>query len=213
LSYAAGSPANARALRQRWLGNLHPVLTREILVPMAFVLAILATNYSLTAVPNVKLFDLMVFVAGYTLGVRRGATVAVVAWLVYGNFNPWGTSTGSLLMTVMAMETVYALAGASVRRLLPPDRVRLGPGWATVAFALAALAATVAYDVTTNIYTGVSWARIASSADVAQWVWTALLNPGALFFFFMHAGSNVALFAALGPGMVRGVEWGKEAMP
>ena len=53
----------------------------------------------------------------------------------------------------------------------------------------------------------------AGSADVAQWVWTALLNPGALFFYFMHAGSNVAFFATLGPGLVRGVEWGKKTMP
>ena len=208
--------AEALAVPRRRLpsigGVLHPVLVREALLPLAFVLAILFTNYALTALPSVKLFDLMVFAAGYTLGARRGASVAVAAWLVYGNFNPWGPTTGPLLMTVMAAETVYALAGAGVRRLLPPARVRLGPGLATLAFALAAVATTALYDIAANVFTGVAWAQFTGGDEVGRWVWVALTSPGALFFTMMHVGSNVAFFAAFGPGLVKGVEKGKEAL-
>ncbi len=193
-------------------GVLHPVLVREALLPLAFVMAILFTNYALTALPNAKLFDLMVFAAGYTLGFRRGASVAVAAWLVYGNFNPWGPTTGPLLMTVMAAETVYALAGAGVRRLLPPGRVRLGPGLATVVFGLAAVATTLLYDIAANVYTGVAWAQFTGNSEIGRWVWVALTSPAALFFTMMHVGSNVAFFAAFGPGLVKGVEWEKEAL-
>ena len=53
---------------------------RELVLPAAFILAILASNYALASQPNVKLFDLLVFTAGFTLGFRRGALVAAGAW-------------------------------------------------------------------------------------------------------------------------------------
>ena len=212
MRFQAGGPSVVRRVGSQRVGAMHPVLVREALVPLAFVLGILVTNYALAFIPNVKLFDLLVFVAGYTLGLRRGATVAVAAWLVYGNFNPWGPTTGPLLLTVMAGETLYALAGAGARWLLPPSRVRLGPGWATLVFAAAALVATALYDFIANVYTGLAWAGLSGGEDVAHWIWVALTNPGALFFYVMHVGSNVAFFATLGPGLVKAAEKGKEAV-
>ena len=184
--------------------RLRRVIVGEVAMPAAFVAAILASNYALAAIPNVKLFDLLVFVAGYTLGVRRGATVAVAAWFVYGQVNPFGYAPAPLLITLMAAEVGYALAGAVVRRIAPPDRVRLGPGLAWAAFACAALASTIAYDVATNVYTGIVWAGIAGSgASTSGWVWTALSNPGALFFMAAHVGSNLVFFTLFGPPLVR----------
>ena len=102
-------------------------VARGLLAPSLFVVAILATNYALSGLPNVKLFDLLVFAAGYSLGLRRGALVAVTAWLVYGNVNPWGVAQAPLLLTLMGAEVGYAVAGALVRRFVAPDAVRLGP--------------------------------------------------------------------------------------
>jgi len=201
----------AQQFREVAWGGLHPVLVREILFPLAFVVAILATNYALAGLPNVKLFDVMVFSAGYTLGFRRGVTVAVAAWLVYGSFNPWGPTTGPLLAVVAAAETSYVVAGVAMRQLLRPPSIRLGIRWATLGFAIAAVLATVAYDAFTNIYTGWYWAQIAGG-DTLEWIGIALFNPAALFFGVMHVGSNVALFGALGPGLVKGVERTKAAL-
>ena len=185
---------------ERGLDWRRRLIVGEVAAPAAFVGAILASNYALAAIPNVKLFDLLVFVAGYTLGVRRGATVAVAAWFVYGQANPFGYAPAPLLVTLMAAEIGYAAAGAVVRRFLPPERVRLGPGLAWAAFACAALAATIAYDAATNAYTGVVWAGLAGSgASVSSWVWMALTNPGALFFMAAHAGSNLVFFTLFGP--------------
>jgi len=64
-------------------GLVSGLVARELLAPGAFVLAILATNYAFAGLPNVKLFDLLVFVAGYTLGLRRGLIVAGGAMLLY----------------------------------------------------------------------------------------------------------------------------------
>ncbi len=194
----------ARTIAIDWAPErLRRVVVGEVAVPAAFVVAILASNYALAAIPNVKLFDLLVFVAGYALGVRRGATVAVAAWFVYGQVNPFGYAPAPLLVTLMAAEVGYAAAGAVVRRFMPPKRVRLGPGLAWAAFACAALASTVAYDVATNVYTGIFWAGLAGSgASTSAWVWTALSNPGALFFMTAHVGSNLVFFTLFGPPLV-----------
>ncbi|MSQ22579.1 MAG: hypothetical protein EXR53_04635 [Dehalococcoidia bacterium] len=173
---------------------------------LAFVAAILATNYALSSFPNVKLFDLMVFLAGYTLGFRRGAAVAVLAWLVYGNFNPYGPTTLPLLATVIAAETAYAGAGAFIRRMVAPESVRLLPSRGSLLFAVVAVVATMVYDVAANVYTGVSWAMLSGSSDYARWIVTALFNPGALFFTAAHLSSNALFFAAFAPLLIKGAE-------
>lgn len=183
-----------------------PRVAAEAAVILAFAAAILATNYALTGFPNVKLFDLLVFLAGYTLGFRRGASVAIVAWLVYGNFNPYGPTTLPLLATVMASETVYAGAGALARKVTSPNSVRLLPSRASLLFGGLAILSTLAYDAATNLYTGVHWAMVSQSTDYARWVLVALFNPGALFFTAAHLSSNLLFFTAFAPVLIKGVE-------
>ncbi len=186
------------------------LLLREVAVPGGFVATILLTNYAMTGLPNVKLFDLLVFVAGYALGFRRGVTVAVGAWLVYGNFNPWGATHVQLLLTLMAAETGYAGAGVLMRLVIAPSSLRLRPSRATVGFVAAALIATVSYDVAANLYTGYFWATIAGSAEYGRWIGVALFNPGALFFMAAHAGSNLVMFPVFAPPLIKGVQHLKE---
>ena len=197
--------APARAL-------LPGILVRETLAPGAFVALILASNYALASMPNVKLFDLLVFVAGYTLGLRRGITVAVAAWLVYGQVNPWGVAQPQLLATLMASEALFAGAGAAARRFVSADRITLRPTLTTLAFLLPALIVTPAYDMLTNVYTGYAWAGIAGSSDYTRWVTVALFNPGALFFMAAHVVSNALFFPAFGPLLVKGTESVKERL-
>lgn len=193
-------------LARRWHWLHVPRIASEAIAILAFVAAILATNYALTSFPNVKLFDLMVFLAGYTLGFRRGAAVAVLAWLVYGNFNPYGPTTAPLLVTVMASETLYAGAGALVRRMVAPENVRLLPSRGSLIFAVVAVVSTLAYDLAANVYTGISWAMLAGSADYSRWITVALFNPGALFFTAAHLSSNVLFFSAFAPLLIKGAE-------
>lgn len=179
------------------------VVGRELLVPSLFVAAILATNYALSGVPNVKLFDLLVFVAGYSLGLRRGALVAVAVWLVYGNVNPWGVAQTPLLLTMMGAQIGYAVLGSITRRFVSPDAIRLGPSRLTLALLASALVATLAYDLATNVYTAFFWAGIAGSTDYARWLTMTLFGPGAVLFMVLHVGSNLALFPVFGPLLMR----------
>ena len=214
--HSPGLTQVARRVWASWVPTLKPVVGRRIwmeaTVLVAFITAILTTNYALTALPNVKLFDLMVFVAGYTLGFRRGAAVATGAWLVYGTFNPWGAAGPLLLVTLMMSEVVYALAGAGLRKLAPPHRLRVLPGRRSLLFAAAAVACTLTYDAATNVFTGVTWAQMVGGSEYGRWVLVALFNPGALLFSAMHVGSNLLLFSLLGPALIKGLEKGKEML-
>ena len=150
-----------------------------------------------------SLFDLLVFAAGYSLGLRRGALVAVAAWLVYGNVNPWGVAQAPLLLTLMGAEVGYAVAGALVRRFVAPDAVRLGPSRLSLALIVSAVVATLAYDFATNLYTAFFWASIAGSTDYLRWITATLFGPGAVLFMALHVGSNAALFPVFGPLLLR----------
>ena len=198
--------------RRQWAGVPVQALGQELVLPTAFILAILASNYALASQPNVKLFDLLVFTAGFALGFRRGALVAAGAWLAYGTFNPWGAAGPLLLATLMMSECAYALAGACVRLLVSPGRLSLIPGRWSLLLAAAALVATLAYDVVTNAYTGIVWAQMTGGLEYKRWILTALFNPGALLFSAYHVGSNVVFFALLGPALLKGAERVKKAM-
>ncbi len=110
MSYIAGALTRARLFDVPRPGVLGSVLVREMVLPLAFILAILATNYALASAPNVKFIDLLVFAAGYTLGFRRGITVALGARLIYGTFNPWGIADPFLVVAMMMSEIVFSLA-------------------------------------------------------------------------------------------------------
>ena len=179
------------------------VVAREVLAPSLFVVAILVTNYALAGLPNVKLFDLLVFVAGYSLGLRRGGLVAIAAWLVYGNANPWGAAQAPLLMTMMGAQVGYAVLGSLTRRFVSPDTIRLGPSRLSLVLLVSALVATLAYDFATNLYTAFFWASIAGSTDYFRWITTTLFGPGAVLFMVLHVGSNLALFPVFGPLLMR----------
>jgi hypothetical protein len=186
------------------------LVARELLASGAFILAILASNWALADLPNVKLFDLLVFVAGYTLGLRRGLIVAAGAMLLYEVGNPWGPALPALLATKVGAELGYAVAGAIVRRMLSSERVRLGPSRASIGFVAAALLATITYDLATNLYTAYFWAGLAGSTDHLRWISVTLFGPGALLFMVLHVGSNVALFPVFAPLLIKGAERAKQ---
>ena len=180
-----------------------PRLLVDASVMLAFVAAIVGSSYALSGFPNVKLFDMLVFLAGYTLGARRGVAVAVGAWLVYGNFNPFGPSGFPLIAVLMASETAYAVAGAVARKVVRPENVRLLPSRAGLLFGAMAIASTLVYDVATNAYTGVHWATLSQSSDYARWIGVALFNSGALFFTAAHLSGNLLFFTALAPALIK----------
>ena len=175
----------------------------DIITASVFIIAILGTNYAMAGFPNVKLFDLLVFSAGYVLGFRKGVLVGVSAWLLYGTFNPWGPADSLLLTILMTSEAIYAFMGFGFRKLMEPNSLRIfNTRQSLILIGLAALS-TFLYDLFTNAYTGVVWANI-SGGSYVDWINVALFNPGALLFSFVHISSNIIIFLTLGPLVMRG---------
>lgn len=176
-----------------------PKVLQEAAVMAAFVIAILGTNLVLANYPNVKMFDTLVFVAGYTLGFRRGALIAATAWIIYGTANPFGTSGMLLLGVQIVGEIGYALAGSVARNILLPEKIQVLPSRTSLMFGILAVLSTLTYDVMTNIYTALHWATLAQSTDYFRWIVGTLFNPAALFFASAHLSSNVLFFAFFAP--------------
>ena len=176
-----------------------PKVFQEAAVMAAFLIAILGTNLVLTNYPNVKMFDTLVFVAGYTLGFRRGAFIAATAWIIYGTANPFGSSGMLLLGVQIAGEVGYALAGAVARNIVLPEKIQVLPSSTSLMFGILAVLSTLTYDVVTNVYTALHWASLAQSTDYFRWIVGTLFNPVALFLAAAHLSSNVLFFAFFAP--------------
>jgi len=112
----------------------------------------LGTNYALSGVPNVKLMDLCVFLAGKHLGLLYGALVGALSWAFYGVLNPYGAS---LFTTVIAIvgQVSYATAGWALGNLSfsPGSASERNPAW----HAAAGFFSTLLYDLFTNSAFGV----------------------------------------------------------
>ena len=175
----------------------------DIITGFALIVAILGTNYAMSGFPNVKLFDLLVFSAGYVLGFRKGVFVAASAWLFYGTFNPWGMADSLLLTVLMTSETIYAFLGFGFRQLISPQSLKVFESRQIVILVGLAILGTLLYDLVTNIYTGIVWAHF-SGGSYLTWVNVALFNPGALLFSLVHVSSNIILFSMLGPLFIKG---------
>ncbi len=151
---------------------------RAAVIGLLSALAI-ATNYAMIGIPNVKLMDSIVFLAGMGLGFADGAAVATLTWLVYGFLNPYGFVPTIWLATTLG-EWLFALAG-SLSRALPGGR-------RVPALAVLGFATTLAYDLITN-------AAFATTFGLP--VWTALV--AGVPFALLHELTNAAAFSILVP--------------
>lgn len=160
-------------------------MTRSIAVIPIYVASILATNYMLIGLPNVKLFDMLVFLATYIHGVRVGASVASLTWLVYGTINPYGAAPPPLLTTQIASEMVFVLCGALARRLNQVEGRRL-------LWALLGGLGAITYDFITNVYVGIFFYNN---------VVVALIMG--IPFSLAHTLANIAFFSLVAPPVTR----------
>lgn len=161
---------------------------QRVSVTALFTALILATNYALINLPNVKPMDALVFVSSYIFGLGVGLSVALLTWLVYGFINPYGAA-GYILPALMAGEALYALGGYIARRKWRPAEV--GSGRRALQLGSLGLLLSFAYDLETNIVT----ALLLGSPLLPVLI---LGVP----FAVAHELSDFAFFAVLAPALV-----------
>lgn len=136
----------------------------------------------------VELFSVAVFLSGALSGVTWGVWVGAVARLLFSVGNPYGPPHPWVLAAqVVGGGVIGALGGLSGRWLLPrAGHVEAGPKARTAILLASGFAATLAYDLVTNVAQGVVFGSIPVTLAAA-----ALPT-------LQHVGSNVAIFVVLG---------------
>ena len=145
------------------------------------------TGAYLHPIPNFEPLTLTVFCAGVLLGVRDGALTGGLTMLVYSLLNPYGAVHPVVMAAQVAGEALAGAAGGGLARLGVPRR---GIPVRVLALALCGVALTVVFDLITNLATGLVYGQV--RATIVMGI------PWAL----MHAGWNLAAFAAIGTPLV-----------
>lgn len=82
--------------------------TRKLVLMALFVAVAVSLNYLLIYIPNVKLFNFVIFTCGYLLGIWEGAIVGIMAMCIYTTFNPY--NLGMLPPLPLVVAQVFSMA-------------------------------------------------------------------------------------------------------
>jgi hypothetical protein len=163
--------------------------SRNAALIAVFTALVLATDYAMVPLVNVKLMDTLVFVAALAFGFRVGASVAGLSWLVYGTFSPWGASSGPWIVLLMLSEMIYAALGLAAARF---------SGWKSwraveksAAFGFLGFFGALAYDLNTIVTPA-----LLSGIPLVTSVFS--LVP-AVPFMAAHEVSDFVFFSTVGP--------------
>lgn len=99
---------------QRVVGKQQGLSTRLAVVGIFSALA-LAIGYAFAFIPNVELFTMTIFLAGFLFGKRIGASVGAIASVLFTYFNPLGASQPLLYGTQITLYTLLGLLGGVFR--------------------------------------------------------------------------------------------------
>lgn len=126
--------------------------SRTLTVVAIFTSLILASDYSLSPVFNVKLLDTLVFISAYAFGFRIGASVAVLSELIWGTVNPNGFG-GLIVPFLIAGELLFATAGYSASKIWKIEEVKALSATNLFFGAILCICAFI-WDLETNLATG-----------------------------------------------------------
>jgi ABC-type Fe3+-siderophore transport system permease subunit len=159
-----------------------PYTSRRLAYAALLVAAGLTGAYA-ESVPNFELLTLVAFASGVLLGARDGMLVSGLMMLLFTLLNPYGPAPPAVMLAQILGMSLAGAAGALFARLgghhWPiPRRV--------LALATLAVVVTAAYDLLTNVATGLVFGQM------RYWLLAGI--PFSLW----HIGFNVALFSAVG---------------
>jgi uncharacterized membrane protein len=127
---------------------------RVALIPVLSAL-IVGSDFALAPYPDVKLLDIVVFLAAFLFGFRIGAVVAIVSEGAWSFVSPWGIA-GLLMPFLIGGELLFAAAGWWASKVWS-DRSKVSQN--SVFIAALMLICAFAWDFETNLATAfvMSW--------------------------------------------------------
>jgi uncharacterized membrane protein len=169
--------------------------TRTISIIAIFTSLIIASDYVLTPVLNVKLMDTLVFSSSFAFGFKIGASIAVLSELIWSTVTPYGFYF-PIIPFLVGGELLFAFAGYFVSKFwrldeispLAVENVFFGGVLAICAFI---------WDLETNIATGLL-------AGARSWI--ALLGFEVVGYIggfnIAHEASDFVFGSTLAPAVV-----------
>jgi len=162
-------------------------------VALIAILAALAIggNYALTAIPNVELSSVMVFLSGFLFGPVIGIFTGLIAMTIYQLWNPWGAFLPPIGFAVIGCTMFIGLVGGilggnfhlSTIKGKIPLRWYLWPAFFGVIV-------TLFYDLVTNLAYSITF--------VVPFV---IAFATGLPFMVLHMATNGFLFGLLTPAI------------
>lgn len=160
--------------------------TRKALLAGLLVAVAVSLGLALSAVPNVELLSLTVFLSGFLLGVGYGSVVGAVSATLFSTFNPLGAGLPPLVIAQALGQSVIGAAGG----LAGPVVVRVASRpLACLLAGGAGLALTGVYDVLTTAGAYVTVTGEKSIEGLVKFV------VGGILFVGLHIVWNTVLFA------------------
>jgi LytS/YehU family sensor histidine kinase len=175
--------------------HLSPKSTLAIRVALIAILAALAIggNYALSALPNVELSSVMVFLGGFLFGSVIGALVGFIAMVIYQFWNPWGAFIPPIGFTVIGCTVFIGIIGGILGKAL--QRLDYSDSRWFLLPALFGMLLTVFFDLVTNFAYSFSFS--------VPFIVTLLLG---LPFTVIHVISNAILFGILAQPVTRAIQ-------
>lgn len=104
-------PARVEEQERASKSNLLERKTFRVALISIFTALAVVVGYALVFIPNVELFTLMIFLAGFILGKRDGIVVGLMSSFIFVFFNPYGVSPLPLFSYQLAHYSLVGLCG------------------------------------------------------------------------------------------------------
>jgi hypothetical protein len=163
--------------------------TRRIAAAGLFAALALAITYPMAGIPNIKFFEVCLFISGLFLGYWGGFTVPLVAGIIYILFNPNGPQTIPLVgLAQLFGFLLFGLFGALFRKMILANKNRI----VGMTFCAAVgVVLTFVYDVITNAAFGLT----------INAIWPTIVSG--VGFSLVHMAANGLIFGVAEPLMVK----------
>jgi len=168
--------------------------TVAIRVALIAILAALAIggNYALSAIPNVELSSVMVFLSGILFGPVIGGLVGFIAMIIYQFWNPWGAFIPPIGLAVIGCTFFIGIVGGILGKAL--KRLDYSDSRWFLLPAMFGILLTLFYDLVTTFMYSLTFGVPFSVAIITG-----------LPFMMVHVGSNAILFGLLAQPITRAV--------
>ncbi|MFX0079914.1 MAG: ECF transporter S component [Candidatus Hermodarchaeota archaeon] len=164
-------------------------------VALIAILAALAIggNYALSAIPNVELSSVMVFLSGFLFGPVIGILTGLIAMTIYQLWNPWGAFLPPIGFAVIGCTMFIGLVGGILGRnfQLSANQGKIPLRWYLWP-AFFGVIVTLFYDLVTNLAYSITF--------VVPFVIAFVTG---LPFMVLHMATNGFLFGLLTPAISR----------